>query len=515
MTMTHDQPVPTAGPASQRPLHDERLSPGSRIVRNALALSFARPLTWASSIGLTILLPRYLGDVNLGKINFAFAFADWAGLLASLGISTYLTKEVARRSAGAGSLILNALLVRLALALGIGSLAALLATVMGYDDLTRQLVYLLCTHMLLTVIAGVLTGALQGVQQLRAVAAIDAGSKLVLLGVVAVVCFQGHGPIGVAVAYIASDVVAIVCLLYAVQRHVGLGGPIDPRTWRSLILGGMPFLVWETALLTYARVDVVLLSMFTHDAVLGWYHAAYRLISIPLFAPVVLMTVLFPALSAASRDPAQFNALARRGVHTAVLMAVPMAIGLMILADKLIQFLGYPESFANSVVPIIILAVSLPVVAINMIVGSALNALDRQRQWALAGVGAAVLNPALNLLAIPYTQAAFGNGGIGAAAVTSLTELFLLALGQYLLPRGVLNAATLIGVLKCLSVGLTMAAGVWFARELPILVTIPLGALIYGVGSLAVGTISLGDLRHVRGFLTERRAARAAAEGAA
>jgi O-antigen/teichoic acid export membrane protein len=482
-------------------------SPASRMVRNALALSFARPLTWAAAIGMTILLPRYLGDVNLGKVNFAFAFADWCGLLASLGISTYLTKEVASRAKGAGSLILNALLLRLVLALGVGSLAMVLASLLDYDELTRQLVYLLSAHMLLTVIAGVLVGALQGMQHLKAVAVIDSLSKVAQLGLVAAVIFADYGPIGVAVAFVISDAIAIVAFTYAVWQHGGFNGRPELRTWWSLTRGGVPFLIWETALLTYARVDVIIMAMFAHAAVLGWYNAAYRIISIPLFFPVIVMTVTFPALSAAANDLTLFRSIARRAVQTVVLVTVPAALGLMILADKLIEFLGYPESFAGSVAPIVLLATTLPLVAVNMIVGSALAAQDRQRQWAIAGVGAAILNPALNLLAIPYTQTEFGNAGIGAAAVTAFTEVYLLVAGQYFLPRGIFDHSTVVDALKCLLAGLAMAAVVWLIRDLPILLSVPVGVLVYGGGSLLLGTVSLGDVRRVRGYLIERRAA--------
>jgi O-antigen/teichoic acid export membrane protein len=217
------------------------------------------------------------------------------------------------------------------------------------------------------------------------------------------------------------------------------------------------------------------------------------------------MTVTFPALSAATGDPRLFNTIARRAVQVIALTTVPMALGLMVVSGQLIQLFDYPESFANSVIPIALLSASLPLVGINMIVGSVLNARDRQRQWALAGVAAAVFNPALNFIAIPYTQTHFGNGAIGAAAVTSLTEVFLLCAGQVLLPRGVFDRATLTGALKCLLAGVLMAAVVWVARDLPLLLSIPLGAAVYGGATLLLGTVSPGDLRRVRQFVTERR----------
>jgi O-antigen/teichoic acid export membrane protein len=471
--------------------------PSSSIVRNTVALALSRPFTWISAIGLVILLPRYLGDVNLGKINFAFAFADWCGLVVSLGITSYLTKEVARRGPEARALVLNALVLRAAIALVVGGVAGIAATLLDFDPLTRQLVYLLTAHMLLMVISGVLVGGLQGLQRLRIVALTDATSRLLLLGLVALFLWRGDGAVGVATAYLLADVFLIVAYVYALRRLGGLGGRIEVRTWAALVMGGLPFLVWEAALLTYARIDVLLLAAFTHDAVLGWYHTAYRIISIPLFAPAVLMTAIFPALSAA-KDSSGFAGIVRRGVRAAVFVTVPMAFGLIVLADRLIDFLGYPAEFRNSVLPIMCLAPSLPLVAANMIVGSALAAQDRQRQWAIAGVGAALLNPTLNLLAIPYTQAQLGNGAIGAAAVTSLTEVFLLVAGQILLPRRMIDAATVTSVAKCVAAATLMAAAVWVLRDLPVAVVVPAGAVIYAAAALAGGAISLDDLRRLR-----------------
>jgi O-antigen/teichoic acid export membrane protein len=492
--------------AAPHPSPGEEITAFGRIVRNAVALSFSRPLTWLSATALTILLPRYLGDVNLGKINAAFAFADWCGLLVSLGIATYLTKEVARRGQAAGSLILNAALLRLVLAALVTVLAMLLATVITHDQVTRQLIFLLSGHMVLTVISAVLVGGLQGMQQLRAVAVFDAAAKIALLAFVAAFLVGGLSPLEVAAAYILSDLVGIAGFVWALYRNSGLSGPIDVGSWRSLIKGGVPFVVWEASLLTYARIDVVFLSVFATSAVLGWYYAAYRIISIPLFLPAILMTVTFPALSASVGNRELFNAIGRKAVQTTVLLSVPMSFGLIVLPGKLVDLFGYPDSFSNAVLPIALLAAGLPLVAVNMIIAPALAALDRQRQWALAGVGAAILNPALNFVAIPYTQSEFGNGGIGAAAVTTLTEVYLLGVALWLLPSGVLDLATWKHVSRSFFAGLVMAGDLLLVLDLPVLILIPLGAVIYAVVSWAMGNVELADLRTLRNYL--RRPAR-------
>jgi hypothetical protein len=88
----------------------------------------------------------------------------------------------------------------------------------------------------------------------------------------------------------------------------------------------------------------------------------------------------------------------------------------------------------------------------------------------------------------------------------------MLVVGLRLLPAGVLDRATTVGLLKCLVAGLVMVAVVALARDLPLVVPILLGALTYGTVSLAIGAISISDFQLVRAYLLTRRQA---ASGAA
>jgi O-antigen/teichoic acid export membrane protein len=153
-----------------------------------------------------------------------------------------------------------------------------------------------------------------------------------------------------------------------------------------------------------------------------------------------------------------------------------------------------------------LLAPHIVLVGVNMVVGTVLQTRERQRSWALAAVGAAVLNPLLNFPAISYTQATFGNGAIGASVVTTMTELFMLGAGLFLLPRGIFGWRTVTDGLRCCAAGAVMAAVVVVGRELPLLAVIALGGVVYAVSSVALGAVSLGDLREVMQHLLHRGA---------
>jgi O-antigen/teichoic acid export membrane protein len=480
------------------------------IIRNILTLGGGQVVTWICASGMTLLLPRALGDANLGKMTVAFTLTGLFGLVISLGIGPYLTKAVARDGTAARDLVLNALVLRIPLALAASGLAYLSATLLGYDGLMAELVLLSGVSVGMLALANVLTGALNGIQKMQPVVIIGSTAKILGLALVALFFladhpFREYGLVWFFIASIIADAFTFLASLWAALQSGLLGGRLAPRSWLVIIVGGIPFLTWESALLVYGRIDMVLLPLFATDAVVGWYAAAYRVIGMTTFVPAIMMTAVFPALSStAVTDRAAFIAIARRSLQIVLLAMMPIALGIMLLADKIVALLGYPESFSHSVPLIVILAIQLPLVSVDMIIGTSLNALGKQRRWAITGVVAAVLNPALNLAFIPATHAAFGNGAIGAAIVTVLTEIVMMGAGLWLLHGEVFNRESVLIGVKSAAAGLVMAGVVWVTRELPFPLTVALGCATYLSALPMLGGVTSQDFRIMQSLMLRR-----------
>jgi pheromone shutdown protein TraB len=99
-----------------------------------------------------------------------------------------------------------------------------------------------------------------------------------------------------------------------------------------------------------------------------------------------------------------------------------------------------------------------------------------------------------------------GNGAIGAASVTTLTELFMMVAGLWLLPRGTLGRATSGYAIRTFVAASVMAAVVMLVRDQPIVVPVAAGALVYGLVSLALRTVAIGDINELWRSLATRRA---------
>jgi O-antigen/teichoic acid export membrane protein len=479
----------------------------ARIVQNLSALGIGQIFTWVSAAGLAVVVPQQLGDQHFGRMATAASLTDVCGLMASLGVSGYLLKEVARRDLDARSEVVNALVMRIPMAVAATIVAVSAAALLGYDPLTSQLVYLLCLNMTLSALSSVLGSALHGLQQMRQSATIDVLSKGILFGMVALLLYLGYGVVGVLIAYNVAGVFTLSAYLYVLGRRGYLRGRLDLRLWRVILFGSLPFFTWQSAHMIYAQVDVILLAQFTRDAVVGWYGAAYRIVSIPVFIPTIIAAAVYPALSrAAWHDVTEFRLIAQRSVRAVLLLTIPIALGTMVTGERLIEFFRYPEEFRRSVPLIVILATHMPLVGISTILGFVLVARDRQQTLALCGIVAAILNPSLNLLLIPYYHAVFDNGAIGAAFATLATELFMTAMSLWLLRGTVLGWRDLIFGARCLASGLLMSGVVWLMLDFFLPLTVLVGALVYASSSWIVGTLTSQDIRTLLMYVSRRRA---------
>jgi O-antigen/teichoic acid export membrane protein len=482
-----------------------------RIVRNVADLGSSQVLTLISSSMVALVLPRFLGADHLGKFALASAFTTYFLLATNLGVTTHLTKELARDPDRAAAYTMNSVYLRLPLAVFAALAGVALINVIGADGLTKKTIYIMSFGMVLTTLYDIFLASLQGLQVMRPIAISQVIVKVSFGVTASALLIAGYGLLEVALVSTASVGLGLVIPAAAFFTRVRARGANaahirpDPTIWKTLILGGLPFLVWQASLVVYGKIDMLMLGAFTTDQVLGWYAAAYRLTSLHTFIPAIVMTATLPALVAARRsDPGSFNQITRRALQVVIIGSLPIAGGTLLLADKFIEFFAYPDEFSHSVPLVIILALHSPFVAADMIIGTALIALDKQRQWAFTGLAAAVLNPAMNMILIPLTDSWYQNGAIGAAAATTATELFMMTIGLWLLPRGTLGLQTLTMVTRAGAALVAMAIVVTLLRDAVIFVPVLAGAVVYCTCLFAFRAMRIEDVNSVLSHLGVR-----------
>ncbi len=158
-------------------------------------------------------------------------------------------------------------------------------------------------------------------------------------------------------------------------------------------------------------------------------------------------------------------------------------VGLIVAAPNIIGFLYHRTDFAQSVQVLQALAPGLAILYLNSVWTTTLMSMKMGKQlpW-IAGL-ALVFNVLGNLVLIPRM------GGVGSAIMTSLTELLLMVLALWVLPRNLLPLRSVATGAKALGASLAMALVVVVLSKQSILVILPVAAIVYAVTATALATI--------------------------
>ncbi len=467
-----------------------------RAMRDAAKLGGSLVGTWAVGLLVRIALPRHLGPAAFGGFQFADAFTSTIFIAASLGLDTYVRKELATRSEHANDFFGGTFVLRLALSaiVLVAGVAALGVAGKPHDVL--RLVVVLGVAQVIFNLNAIYAAMLQAVGQVDGLSVWNVASKVVWGIGIAVALAFGQGVIGVAVAMLASEALKAAALAILSRRHVGLRFRIDTAASLAVIRASLPFFTASVAQTIYCKVDVSIMSFLTNDTEVGWYGAAGTLAGMSLLLSPLIGWVLLPLTSrAAARSEDELMLVTRRSMEMILSLAIPASLGLYVAADPIVA-LAFGRAFAPAAMSLRLLAPTFVLTYAAMVSASVLVRLERG--WAVSWVSMSgmLLSPLLNLWLVPHGLRALGPGGagVGAGAALVLTELYAAGMMAWLIGRR--------GVDRRLAVVLAKTAGVCAAVLVADHFLAPTGvwrlaadAIVYAAGVVATGAVNPRELR--------------------
>ena len=474
--------------------------------RNVLVTLATQLVSWALTFAVTLYLPRYVGDVGLGKLTFAAAFVGIFGVFVPLGTSTVLVKEIARDRARTGELLLAALLLRLPLGLAMTALAIGVVSALGYSGLVRTLVIVASLGVVVGTLNDALSCALQGQENMTRQSLAVLVEKFLSSGLI-IALVMARAPLwALAAVSIFTGAVSLLVNMTAFRALLPTLRWPSRATVRFVAVAGLPFMGWAVFRSLYSQIDPVILGLVADDATVGWYAAASRLVGTCLFLPAALTSALLPTLARLyGDDEAKFRHLARRMLGLVMLCGVPVALLLALLPDRLILLMHYPRSFEHSVPVLRVGGVNVLFYYAAMVLGTTVIACDRQGKMVSVSIAATVLSVPACLLGALLTKHLCGNGAIGAMTSDAAVEALLIIAYARMLPAQTLRAESLAFVGRCFAAALPMAAvfalgalhnaGVWIV--LPCVT-------VYALMCRLLRCVSAEDIRLLRDTLSRR-----------
>ena len=469
-------------------------------VRNAFKLGASLVGTWAVALGIRIYLPRHLGPSEFGTFQFADGFTTAVYVIGSLGLETYIGKEVATRIEHASDFFGGTLALRLLLSALVTIVAVYGLRYGGKTDTVIQLVLIMAAAQVLTNLNSAHAALLQAAGTVDGLSILNITSKLFWAAAIGLALGMGGGVRSVATAMLVSEFLRTVGLVVLSRKLVHLKFRWDQSATIAVIIASAPYYVASLAQTVYARIDVSVMSFMTNDAEVGWYGSASNIAGMSLLLSPLIGWVLLPLTSrAAARSTDELAVVSRRAMELILTIAFPISLALFLGADLIVPTV-FGEAFRPAIASLRVLAPLFIFTYAAMVGGTMLVRLERG--WALTwiSIGGMIATPLLNFWLIPIFSVRFGPGGAGIAAATALmiSEFGTTVVMTLLLGGMAFDARSLMVLLKTVLVCLGVIALDWFLRPMG-WARLGIDATVYLVAIFAVGAVKIGEiLRQVR-----------------
>ena len=391
--------------------------------KNTYWVSLGQFLQMALALAVVPVATRSLGDEQFGVYALAGALMYFVYLLNDLGLNTYFTREVARDLSAAPRWFANALAVKLVTVVLSALLMAALWLIPSLHGEARWAVAVFCGYGVLSSFFQLSFALFRAYERMGYETFLLVAEKIITSGLGMALLVQGYGLLAFCSVFVLGGCISVILSLWIVQKKffpVRLA--FDWQFSRGVLSKALPFGLSMFLVTIYDRVDILMLSAMTNAQAVGWYAAAYKLLSLTNLVPTILVTALFPALSReAALGSDEAARIFTKGLKYLVFLALPMIAGATLLAEELVVFM-FGTDFKNAAPALRILSWVSGILFLNVFLATLLTAANHQKKLVFVQIAGLLANLSLNYILIPKYSIA------GSALATVITEGLILSL---------------------------------------------------------------------------------------
>jgi O-antigen/teichoic acid export membrane protein len=269
---------------------------------------------------------------------------------------------------------------------------------------------------------------------------------------------------------------------------------LRPSTWWFLIKVSVPFALIQLTLTFNFQIDTIILQNFQSYQVIGWYNASYQFArSLLTITSALIIALPLTMAREHERDPKVVSLWYFRSVKFMVFIGLPLAIGGALLADKIVP-LVYGKSFLPASLLFAILIWDIPLLMYTALSGNITTAIKREKTAMFIYLMVGGFNTVTNLMLQPRY------GVIAASVITVGSETVGAALFYILFRREFGTGLSLKHLLRLALAALVMGAAILLLRNLPLIIPVTVGTVIYLACVYITGALTLEERQTLAGF---------------
>ncbi|MFC1645398.1 flippase [Patescibacteria group bacterium] len=444
-----------------------------KIAYNVVFNTFAKSLSTALALVGIGFITRYLGEGGFGDYATVLAFFAFFSAIADLGLYSVATREISRDGAKADKIIGNVFALRIIISLVVLALTPILISFLPYAENVKIGVMLSAVAFVFSSSYMVLNGVFQKNLAMDKVAMAELLGKIIQVGVIILAVNSDLGFKTIVLAMVLAMISNFVLVFLLSRKYLRFKLQFDFDYWKKFLKMSIPMGASVIITFLYFKMDTILLSILRESEDVGIYNVGYKIIETITFFPSMIVGLTLPLTSKyIFSNKKKFQKISDKTFKIFVLLIVPIAIGIFLLANDIIGLIG-GEGFSESANVLRVLVFALLFIFFGNFFNNILLAGNLQKKLMKALIFCAVFNIVANLIFIPIYSY------MGSAVISVITEGLVVTLTSIIAFKQLGYRPKDSGVLKFILSGAIMALFLCVFRELNFFLLIILSGVVY------------------------------------
>lgn len=404
-----------------------------KVAYNTGVQFMARFINLGISFATIAILLRFLGTTGYGKFTASFAFVGLFGVFADLGFFTTLVRELATGKHSEEKVVNNIFTLRSAIALGVFSLAIIIAQfVPSYDAEVKRGVILAAISIFFLTLNQTVIGIFQAKYRMDKGVMGDIVGRIVIFLLLFWAVNNNLSLDMVLWIYVIGNFSTLLISFILARKYLKIQLAFDFEFWHYIFKTtiSLGFLLIIGTIIF--KNDMVILSLFKPYSDIGIYGASYKLFEQIIVLPSMFLGAAFPALASliADKNP-NINRIISKSFSFLLTLALPLTVGGIFYAKEIISLIAgseFVESYGLTIMgrPMTavqifqILSLCIMVIFISNLASYIIVAANEQKRLFKANIIILFINIGLNFIFIPFYSY------FAASITTLLTEILLL-----------------------------------------------------------------------------------------
>lgn len=352
-----------------------------RLTINAIFIMFAKGLQPIISFAMILAIGRKLGVTAFGIFSTAISLILIFQIIASFGLRTLITREVARHRDKVQSYIVNSLYIAVPLSIVTGIVMCVFVNyVLKLDASTTKMTSLLGLSLLATAVLECFEGILAGFEKIQIISYIYLVENIFKVGICVVLILIRYQLLAVIVVHVITRYLALALYLPSIMK-LGKKAKLRPdfSFIKSLLKTAYIFALIMILVTIYWNIDVVFLNKIDGNDAAGIYSGAKRFVLFLITLIQSFFTAFFPVISGLYESRSEsFQNACKKSLQYLMVVAIPITVIMTLMADKIFYF-TFGKGFEQSAGVLRILIWIIIPYSISQVFAYALLASDNQR----------------------------------------------------------------------------------------------------------------------------------------